>query len=152
MDGIDGQELWCLQLLTIEDDCHRGLDLISDSCKSLKSTMEILSTKFFGLKGGDRRLIDFCRSSPGPFNRQLAERLVEGCFLSILSNSLTSTNGSIVEIDEKAVSKVRGGLHPLMNPVLDPFSSKRCYISPHSCWPRSGLLRLENCGIPGWFC
>lgn len=37
---------------------------------------------------------------------QLAELLVESCFLPNLSSSLTSVNGSIVECDEEAVSKV----------------------------------------------
>lgn len=104
--------MWCLQLLLAEDSRRRGLDLILESCESLKSTMEVLSAKFFGLEcSGGRRLIDLCRSSPGPFNRELAECLVEGCFLPNLSNSLTSPDGSIVKIDEEAVSKVRGSLH-----------------------------------------
>ncbi|KAM7541295.1 hypothetical protein Aperf_G00000035900 [Anoplocephala perfoliata] len=117
-DCVEGQELWRLRLLLVEDNCHSGLDLISESCKSLKSTMEMLSAKFFGLKGGDRRLIDFCRSSPGPYNRELAEHLVEGCFLPNLSSFLTSTNGPIVEIDEKAVSKILSSTEGVISPLL----------------------------------
>ncbi|KAM3177486.1 hypothetical protein ACTXT7_004463 [Hymenolepis weldensis] len=122
--AAENEELWCLQLLLIEDEHKRGLNLIYDSCESLKSTIEKLSGKFFGLKcESDHMLIDFCRSSPGPFNMELAELLVESCFLPNLSSSLTSANGSIIECDEEAVSKIlfatKGAISPLISTGKD---------------------------------
>lgn len=38
---------------------------------------------------------------------------MEDCFLSISSNSLTSTNGSIVEIDREVASEVGKGVQLL---------------------------------------
>ncbi|VDN99721.1 unnamed protein product, partial [Rodentolepis nana] len=118
------EELWCLQLLSVEDEHKDGLNLIYDSCESLKSAFEKLSAVFFGLRcEGDRLLIDFCRSSPGPFNMQLAELLVESCFLPNLSSSLTSLNESIVECDEEAVSKIllvtKGAISPIISTGKD---------------------------------
>ncbi|VDL63303.1 unnamed protein product [Hymenolepis diminuta] len=122
--AAENEELWCLQLLSIEDEHKGGLNLIYNSCEGLKSTIEKLSGKFFGLKcESDYLLIDFCRSSPGPFNMQLAEQLVESCFLPNLSSSLTSVNGSIVECDEEAVSKIlfatKGAISPLISTGKD---------------------------------
>nr|CDS27808.1 centromere:kinetochore protein zw10 [Hymenolepis microstoma] len=118
--SAENEELWRLQLLSIEDEHKHGLNLIYDSCESLKSTLEKLSAVFFGLRcESGRLLIDFCRSSPGPFNMQLAEPLVEGCFLPNLSSSLTSSNESIVECDEEAVSKIllvtKGAISPVIS-------------------------------------